>query len=397
LWLTADPVNLQAVGAVDVNIIREPFFQHIEKLLKPYLMKHVGEILKEFKLNIEFLPAKTELISLGVTGSQFMTLSYFDVIVDMEISSQDGLSLFQGEQATAAVAAFFRGMSVDALISSLNQASIRIDTILHADLSMEAHLANSRQEVSDPFENVRVNDPPENIEVGTNNDDESDKSAALYAALVSGGGVLAAVMLAILYNRRRKRRFRIHYPGDSAEGSLFTDSDASTIKPAAITLRNKVRDDHSVLSGMSNMSALYHQSASKKPGILLDPERAGEEKEELEHINSGEMVAVNGNQNYTATSALTCLDGAQTIDRLSFQYPEFDLYSSMPASPTWSGISIPMSYCVDDEDYQMERRRWHDEADDLALIVLPDRPASVVANATTDDVNDDDEEWSNEI
>jgi hypothetical protein len=396
LWLTADPVNLQAVGAVDVSSIREPFFQHVETLMKPYMMKHVGEILKNFKLNIAFLPAKSRSVSVGVTGSQAMKLSYFDVLVDMEISSESAndLNLFQDEQATAAVASFFRGMSVNALITSLNQGGIPIDAILHAELSMEAHLANMySSELSDPFENIRVNDPPDTLKSETNNDDESDKSAALYVALVSGGCVLAAVMLAILYNRRRNRRFQIHYPGDSEEGSLFTNSDASTIKPAAITLRNKSVDDNSVISGMS---AMYPQSASKTPGFPLIPARmqfgpdlAGEEKEDLEHA----MVPVNGNQNYTATSALTCLDGAQTIDGLSNQYPEFDLYSSMPARPAFSidGITIPFSYSVDDEDYQKERKRWHDEADDLALIVIPDGPASVEGNERMDYFNDDEE------
>jgi hypothetical protein len=395
LWLTADPVNLQAVGSVDVNLVRQPFFQHVETLMKPYMMKHVGEILKNFELNIEFLPPKTRSIPVGVTGSQFRTVSFFDVLVKMEISSEnvDDLTFFQDEQATAAVASFFRGMSLSALITSLNQASIRIDAILHAELSMEEHLANLHHvdegpQVSDPFEKVQGNDPLESvIKPETNKDDKKDKAAALYAALVSGGAVLVAIMLAILYNRRRQRRFKIHYPGDSEEGSLFTDSDVSTIKPAAITLRNKSGDDNSVLS---NMSPLYHQSVARKPGFPIvpprmpfEPDLVGEEKEELEHAS--EFVN-------TGSSALTCLDGAQPVDHLSMNYPEFDMYSSIPQSPSpaWpaDGVTIPYSYSVDDEEYQKERKRWHDEADDLALIHIPDQ-RSVVSNFSMDDANDD--------
>jgi hypothetical protein len=395
VWLTGDPVNLQAVGSVDVNSVREPFFQHVESLMKPYMMTHVGEILKKLQLNIEFLPTKTRSISIGVTGSQSMTVSYFDVFVELEISSQgiDDVNSFQDEQATAAVAAFFRGMSLNALISALKQAGIPIDTILHAEKSMEDHIANlpsvgdegQQIVISDPFENVQENDPLESVKPETNNDDESDKSTGLYAALVSGGVVLVVVMMAILYNRRRKRRFMIHYPGDSAEGSMFTDSNASTIKPAAITLRHKSRDDNSV---QSDMSSLYHKSESRKLGIPLVPPRMPQEHES-EFVNRG--------ANVTAPSALTCLDGAQPIDRLSNQYPEFDLYSSMPASPAWpvDGITIPFSYSVDDEDYQKERRRWHDEADDLALIVIPDRPASVAASEESDDVYRYDDEENN--
>lgn len=399
LWLTADPVNLQAVGSVDVNSVRQPFFQRVETLMKPYMMKHVGEILKNFQLNIEFLPTKTRSIPIGITGSQFRTVSYFDVLVRVEISSEnvDDLALFQDEKATAAVAAFFRGMSLSALITSLKQASIPIDTILHAELSMEEHLASLHPvdevtQVSDPFEKNQGTDPLESvINPETNTDDKSKKAAALYASLVSGGAVLVAVMLAILYNRRRKRRFKIHYPGDSEEGSLFTDSDVSTIKPAAITLRDKSGDDNSVLS---NMSSLYRHSASRKPGFPIvpprmpfDPDLVGEEKEELEHAS--EFVN-------TGSSALTCLDGAQPVDHLSMNYPEFDMYSSMPASPSPSpawpadGITIPFSYSVDDEEYQKERRRWHNEADDLALIVIPDQ-RSVVSNFSMDDANDDEE------
>jgi hypothetical protein len=404
LWLTADPVNLQAVGSVDVNLVRQPFFQHVETLMKPYMMKHVGEILRNFELNIEFLPPKTRSIPVGVTGSQFRTVSFFDVLVKMEISSEnvDDLTLFRDEQATAAVTSFFKGMSLGALITSLNQASIRIDTILHAELSMEEHLANlypvdEGLQVSDPFEKVQGNDPVESaIKPETSKDDKKDKAAALYAALVSGGAVLVAVMLAILYNRRRQRRFKIHYPGDSEEGSLFTDSDVSTIKPAAITLRDKSGDDNSVLS---NMSPLYHQSVTRKPGFPIipprmsfDPDLGGEEKEELEHAS--EFVN-------TGSSALTCLDGAQQVDNLSKNYPEFDMYSSMPPSPSpaWSadGVTIPYSYSVDDEEYQKERKRWHDEADDLALIHIPDQ-RSVVSNFTMDDANDDEESYQeNEI
>jgi hypothetical protein len=220
----------------------------------------------------------------------------------MEISSEnvDDLTLFQDEQATAAVASFFKGMSLSALITSLNQASIRIDAILHAELSMEEHLANLHsvdegQQVSDPFEKVQGNDPVESvIKPETNKDDKKDKAAALYAALVSGGAVLVAFMLAILYNRRRQRRFKIHYPGDSEEGSLFTDSDVSTIKPAAITMRNKSGDDNSVLS---NMSPLYHQSVARKPGfptvpprMPFDPDRS-EEKEDLEQRSNSSILA----------------------------------------------------------------------------------------------------------
>jgi hypothetical protein len=394
LWLTADPVHLQAVGTVDVNLVRQPFFQHVETLMKPYMMKHVGEILKNFELNIEFLPPKTRLIPVGFTGSLFRTVSYFDVLVKMEISSEnvDDLTLFQDEQATAAVAAFFRGMSLGALITSLNQASIRIDTILHAELSMEEHLANlhpvdKSPQVSDPYEKVQGTDPLESvIKPETNNDDKKDKAAALYAALVSGGAVLVAVMLAILYNRRRQRRFKIHYPGDSEEGSLFTDSDVSTIKPAAITLRNKSGDDNSVVS---NMSPLYNRSVLGKPPprMPFDPDLVGEEKEELEHAS--EFVN-------TGSSALTCLDGAHPVDHLSMKYPEFDMYSSMPPtsspSPAWPAekVTIPFSYSADDEEYQKERRRWHNEADDLALIVIPDQ-RSVVSNFVMDDTDDDEE------
>jgi hypothetical protein len=402
VWLTADPVHLQAVGTVDVNLVRQPFFQHVETLMKPYMMKHVGEILKNFQLNIEFLPPKTRSIPVGFTGSQFRTVSYFDVLVKMEISSEnvDDLTLFQDEQATAAVANFFRGMSLSALITSLQQASIRIDTILHAELSMEEHLANlatllpvdESPQVSDPFEKVQGTDPLESvIKPETNKDDKKEKAAGIYAALVSGGAVLVAVMLAILYNRRRQRRFKIHYPGDSEEGSLFTDSDVSTIKPAAITLRNKSGDDNSVLS---SMSPLFHKSVSGKAGFPIAPPRmhfdsdlVDEEKEELEHAS--EFVN-------TGSSALTCLDGAQPVDHLSMKYPEFDMYSSMPPSsspiPAWPAerVTIPFSYSVDDEEYQKERRRWHNEADDLALIVIPDQ-RSVVSNFAMDDANDDEE------
>jgi hypothetical protein len=70
------------------------------------------------------------------------------------------------------------------------------------------------------------------------------------------------------------------------------------------------------------------------------------------------------------------------------QYPEFDLYSNMPPSSPWSadGISIPYSYKVDDEEYQNERRRWRDEADDLALIAIPD--PSVAGSETKSDSSD---------
>ncbi len=217
---------------------------------------------------------------------------------------------------------------MSAIITSLDQASIRIGTILPAEFSMEEHLANlnpvdESPQVSDPYEKVQGSDSV--IKPESNKEDKKEKAAGLYAALVSGGAVLVAVMLAILYNRRRQRRFQIHYPGDSEEGSLFTDSDVSTIKPAAITLRNKSGDDTSILS---NMSPLFPKSVSGKPGFPIvpprmpsDPDLVGEEKEELEYAS--EFVN-------TGTSALTCLDGAQPVDHLSMKYPEFDMYSSMP-------------------------------------------------------------------
>lgn len=401
LWLEPDAVNLQAVGSVDVNSVREVFFGHVERLIKPYMADHVGDILQKFQLNIEFLPTKTRSVSVGITGQRSMTLSYFDVLVKMQISSQsiEDLNLFQDKQATAAVASFFEGHSLGALISSLNQAKIPINTILHAELSMEDYLEN----LHTIGEGQQVGGSNQSAKATNDEDEDEDKTAALYAALVSGGAVLVAIVLAILYNRRRKRRFEVHYPGESSKGSLYTDSNASTastIKPAAITLRNKSTDEASVQSAMSS---LYHNSAFKKRGfsflpsrLSLDSDQEGEEKECFsedqeqgsQFVNKGEMVCVDDNPNYAVTSALTCLDGAQHNVDLPNQYPEFDLYSNMPPSSPWSadGISIPYSYKVDDEEYQNERRRWRDEADDLALIAIPD--PSVAGSETKSDSSD---------
>jgi hypothetical protein len=398
---------MQAVGTVDVAraSIREFFFQVVDSMMLEHLKDdaRAGNMLKKFELNLDFQPQNTRTIAAGMTRSDILILSYFDVFVDIEIGSTsiDRLNNFQDKQATEAVASFFQGESNKELIKELNRASLKVESIQPVDQAMEDHL-DSLPVTSDGL--ILQRDKPKIIEKEKDDNtatDDNDKQTILYASIVSGSVVLSAVVFAVLYNRRKKRQFVAYYPGDSEGGSLFTDGSRSDIRPAAITVRSKKQEDDDGTVN-SEFSSLYMPSGGQHmSGSLVSPQMSFgdvegnyqfDEVETSEFVNAGAIVSAEGKTGYVGTSALTCLDATASVGALTDDYPEFSLYSSVklpsPAtSPGWSvdGMSVPFSYHVDDEEYQRQRQRWHDEADDLALIVLPDHASEKGYHTNTSD------------
>jgi len=151
--------------------------------------------------------------------------------------------------------------------------------------------------------------------------------------------------------------------------TMSSQSSKSRIKPAAITMRKK--------SGYRSQGSV---STLGSLNVTLNPvyERQGLDGDSETEVDDLPLRMEDG-PDLVATNALTCLDETASVAGMAANYPEFDVYSGVPNSPTWSvdGLTVDGLTIDDEEEAQQQldeenrRQRWREEANGLIERSVP--------------------------
>mmetsp|Transcript_9063 Transcript_9063/g.19536 ORF Transcript_9063/g.19536 Transcript_9063/m.19536 type:complete len:165 (-) Transcript_9063:17-511(-) len=111
-----------------------------------------------------------------------------------------------------------------------------------------------------------------------------------------------------------------------------------------------------------------------------------------EHARSGKVEDVFRVQNpfdynEVAQATLTNLDGDGSIKGIDSSYPEFEMFVNVKTPPTPQWPDGEDLYESQNEEYNTQRKRWQEEANDLDSIGLPDRQDASSAGSSYDDGN----------
>lgn len=404
----SNTLHFRASGTSDLGANDVIFFEEVERILTPYANNQIGPALIKFVLSVVFEDDKKDIVSLGLTGQNTLYRSVFQIqgVFDLEGSS-DMVNAFGRRDATGIVEAVFEGQMLDRLLLALNNRGIRISNIGVYDPNDDAN-AGGNQNGGDTTET------PESEDLDSSEPRSEDKSSrnAVLITLFSGALVIVALSVAIFLNNRRRRRY-YRYGETVAQASRGSKSQeplsisgtseggGSKVQRAAGASKSYnssdfLRRDATMVSGLEPMledienSFTYYTSPSYE-----------EEKFEMEPLNPTRtaLPPADADPNAVAGATLTALDGTGSISQLNEEYPEFEMFAglkqlpgspgsphtqydippespigtnnhSSPLSPYWSvdgAVSGP-----EDEEYQNDRRRWQDEANDIGLVSTPD-------------------------
>lgn len=393
----AEPRLLRFVGLYDPLRAEKTIFNVMETVMAPYFRAFGGSALEDFELDIEFLHDYDEVDTSYQTTSVTMYISV-NVTFGLDASAnRTEKAAFTPAVATQLVESFFEGNHALRLQRSLVRQGVKVRDMRKVD-SLPDPEKRGRYSGSDGAV-IDVN-PFVPREGGG-----GVLGAGHIAAIVAGClivAVLGAVMFATKY-RPTRRSFGMvsNMKGWRGRGRSnvswadYASSDGSStfpvkppkggIQPAAIQLRRK-REEES-LGGLASVASLdYTYADVAKPGNSPVPSR-GRRRNDDESTLEGGLIS---------SAALTCLDDEAPDTAISTKFPEFSMYSHAPASqkpmtangttgplppiescpqsPVWSigAASYEFMTAADSADYAEQRRRWHDQASDLALLNLPD-------------------------
>jgi hypothetical protein len=396
----ATPVTVEASGPIDLATAKEAFFDITMEAMQDYLNSYLGSVLEEFNMKITFHQSQTAVQAVGVTGSTVLVKSYFVLEMDFKVASDSVaiLQAFSQSKATDLVKGMFIGTARDKLLTALDEAGIRLESIrvVNADLVTDGtgDVAATAPPVSDTGEAGQT--------TADNEEESSGGSNTLLYAGVASAAVVAFGAVALYIAHRRRNRGWFDNAEESIEQSLYSNgghgppngkvlpvltpngvsttktsktslgssqtSTRSRVKPAALTLRNKqnVKSQGSV-STLGSFMALNPVLES-----LGFEDDGSEEKEDEEtarlrwRFGANDAPASNRSNFGTNYS----YDGETQ--------PSFrDLESSgqpRGQNSTWSvdGLTV-------DDDSEAERiiddarrRRWQDNSGASALGSLPD-------------------------
>ena len=421
----------RASGTNDLSANEIIFFEQIERFLAPYAATEIGPGLVKFMLSIVFEDDKSEVVTFGLTGQNTIYRSVFQInsIFDLEGDSDD-VNTFSRQDATAILRAVFENNLLDRLLMALNNRRVRISNIVEYDPNDDTN--------SNGGDEVGPTEPPLNDDIGSQDPRSKDNSRrnALLITLFSGALVVFALSVAIYLNNRRRRRY-YHYGEKVAQASGVSGSQGpvslsgssedgvSKVQRAAgasksYNSRDFLRQDTTMTSGLEPMLDDIENTYSHYASPSYE-----EEKFEMEPLDPNNRTLPSSvvDPNAIAGATLTALDGSASVRQLNEAYPEFEMFAGLkqpgspgspqtqydippsspinhnsynsPISPYWSvdgALSGP-----EDEDYQNDRKRWQDEANDIGLASTPDH---LSGGSTSDAYKSSSEEsekgWSDE-
>jgi hypothetical protein len=363
------------------------FFEVIQTSFNLYCQAFIDKLLDEFDITVMFMEDLTQSNTTGASGLPIT--SWCEVNVTFMIGSEieTDLDAFTVDKATQFVSRFFLSSQKTRLINGMGQAGIDLDDIqpfyVLPDDVQEKLKADSEQTKDEPM---------------TQQSSSDGSKSALFVAVASGGVIFLALGAVLVSNRRRTRNMNTYgKESHTGDGSSYSDGSASQavsfvsgqgtseVLPAALHVRNKRERERQLM--MSSNSTVSSYRTTETACLSKKTKTAGEAFDGTAAYSTGQgvhetaLVRLEDGPELVASGALTCLDGDESVGALNEAYPEFDLYqtnASPPPSPVWSvdNFSNASPYSAE-EDYLVARRRWHDEANDLELIALPDNESDV--------------------
>jgi hypothetical protein len=418
----SNALTFRASGTTSLGSVEVKFFEHVERLMQPYAASQVGPALTKFLLSIVFQHDKEEVSTIGATGQNSLHRSVFQMsqLFNLEGAGEE-VSVFTKAEATQIVSSFFQGTMLNRLLEALAQDGIHISHIGEYDPEDDT---TSNPEDGDIDGDVP---PAENDGLQPPNDPNSDKNnsrSVVLVTLFSGSIVILALGAAMLINTRRRRRF--YYYGEKVaqassmsesyamhESSSEENSDSGGSRIPKAALAQKSYDSRDFLRNHANVSSGLEPmvpTTNDEPTYFNEEEKT--EIEELDALERAATMPYSDEPAAVAGALLTCLDGEGAVGNMDRNYPEFEMFSNLeqplspqtdyspepgspespyvqggsppghyvnsedPQSPYWS-VDGGLSSNPDDEDYQSDRRRWQDEANDIGLVALPDHASSM--------------------
>lgn len=367
----AHPLFLRVVGQFDPKEEEEEFFVIVKEGFKPYSRAYISEMLNEYDIAMLFL---NDLIQeTKEANGTVLTTSWCQVNVTFEVASETESTVnhFTTEKASQLVVKFFMDGHKTRLINGFDQADIAV-----LDIEALEVLPNDVKAILDAATGSasRSGEPP------PLNDEPSGSSKSSIAVLAASGGVMLLALGAIVLTRRNNKRVSDMHgsaslvPGDDIDKypskalAFVSGESLNEVKPAALQVRNRRERARQAVMSSNNTVATYFTTETALSNFTKVEKYSAAKGE----VQASETRLVD----IAAFSALTCLNGKESVGALNKAYPEFEMYQSSaspPPSPVWSidNYSNASPYSVDD-DYVAERRRWHDVANDLDMIALPD-------------------------
>lgn len=375
IWIDTDAILFAAIGSTDLANFEVDFFELLERTLASFMKARIGPMLAKMELTVSFLPSSVATANFGLVGNIVSYKSYFEVSTRLELVSEDMEAMIEYNQyvTTSYVQNFFVGDSLRRFLALLDARNIKLTGI---NSITNLPMASQDKESALPFNGPET-------PISSENDQEGGKSlkSGLYAAIISLCVVLIAIIVVLFIFKRINKQIG-KYDLDVLEsdaGSIYS-SDEHKIKPAAIQKKRKTeRTTESKPVPSSRWSLGRHRfSNDARPKQVassgLDMARESEH-ENVDRAHQDDLKDGHNNKIIPVESkTLTCLDGGNlSVDSLSKNYPEFDLFTNF--SNTMSNITSPIwsvaGYSYEtDEDYHSERQKWRDEVNGVSLPLI---------------------------
>jgi hypothetical protein len=370
-WVSSNVINFQTVGFTDLDMVEKKFYNHTLSLMKPYVVSRLSPMLTKFELVITFLEKKVSE-SLGTETGFTTYASVFEVLAGFDLKGDDEqIGAFKATQANALVRDFFHGGMLERLLLILQKDGIHVNEIREVSLNNEGPqiLPSSGVLPSSPAEAEKID--------GNQAKSTMSNQTVLYATLITGIVIAISLVAIVLIKRRRQRRFYVYrdalQSGEVSVSSYGGDAGGGGIQPAAIQKRRRGTTTDSIKS--YDASAVLAPVMDGEDGDINDVFTFYESSRQMLQgdcsSKEGALISLETPDDHKEVpgAILKCLDGEVSLNGLNRQYPEFEAFVNIPPSPYWSIAGL--SYYGEGEEYQEQRRRWHDEANDLALIALP--------------------------
>ena len=366
----ADTTLVKMVGIFDPVRAENTIFSEMEDIMQPYFRAFGGPAQDHFELDVTFYHEYNAMET--IDGSITMT-TYFDVQVTFELSSTDidEITSFSKSEATQLVEEFFQGNHLLRLKRRLTQAGVKV-----TDVDIVDSLPNSPSSGQDEAATGRNKGSAEPV-YKTPADEPSKDRIALLAAMASGGLVMLFFASVLLISTHRRARQAIgsvvgHLSviDDSSSAPSYSDSTFDQSRPLSATDMSAPRIKPSALQERRKREE--QEQASQRAFDDFSSSSYGD-YDDTERLEDG----------LVSSGALTCLDTEPQYN-VSTDYPEFSMYTHLPPttkpalplvyppSPQWSSTGSEYTSAADSREYAEQRRRWHDQANDLALLALPD-------------------------
>jgi hypothetical protein len=371
----ANPIYLRVVGEFDPLDEEGDFFAVVEEMFGPYSKAYISYILKDFNVAIVFLNALTQMTA--VAGGSTMATSWCEVNVTFHVASETEqyVADFTVERASQFVKRFFMDSHKVRLINRMAETGVPVQ-----DLEAMDALPDDMKAILEPAARTEAKPVPP-----MDKDADGDMPRSSLAVTIASGGVIFLAIGAMVFASRPRNRV----PDIHGRPSLISGGEDPTlskalafvsgerlggVKPAALHVRNRRERQRQRAMSSNNTVATYFTTES----AFTTVSHTDEQRRDNIDVSDQAASAPTGSRlvDLAVSSALTCLDGDESVGALNEAYPEFELYqsnASPPPSPVWSidNYSNTSPYSVE-EDYVAERRRWHDQANELDLIALPD-------------------------